>query len=51
MEARRILLYSTLPVAECGYALGFSDPAYLSRFFHWHVGHSPSGYRTAHIRA
>lgn len=47
LEARRILLYSSLPVAEVGYVLGFTDPAYFSRFFQRHVGQSPRAYRLA----
>ncbi|MCW3835899.1 helix-turn-helix domain-containing protein [Sphingomonas canadensis] len=45
LEARRALLYSTLTVAEIGYALGFADPAYFSRFFARHAGEAPSEYR------
>jgi AraC family transcriptional activator of pobA len=47
LEARRSLLYSDLSVAEIGYSLGFSDPAYFSRFFVKHTGTSPKRYRTA----
>lgn len=45
LEARRALLYSTLSVTEIGYAIGFSDPAYFSRFFTRHIGQSPRKYR------
>lgn len=44
-EARRLLLYSDLPVSEVGYELGFEDPAYFGRFFKRHAGQSPSSYR------
>lgn len=47
LEARRALLYSSLSVAEIGYALGFEDPAYFSRFFTRHVGCSPRAFRRA----
>ncbi|MEI9852479.1 MAG: helix-turn-helix domain-containing protein [Sphingomonas sp.] len=50
LEARRALLYSTLTVAEIGYTLGFSDPAYFSRFFTRHVGEAPTAYRRARMR-
>ena len=43
LEARRLLLYSNLSVAQIGYALGFEDPAYFSRFFARHVGGMPPG--------
>jgi len=45
LEARRLLVYSHLSVAQIGYALGFADPAYFSRFFTRHVGCPPSTYR------
>lgn len=45
LEARRLLLYSNLSVAEIGYALGFGDPAYFTRFFTRHSGHSPRWFR------
>ncbi|MEG3168039.1 helix-turn-helix domain-containing protein [Sphingomonas sp. LB3N6] len=45
LEARRSLLYSNLSVAEIGYALGFADPAYFTRFFSRNSGQSPTQYR------
>ncbi|MBV6273568.1 4-hydroxyphenylacetate catabolism regulatory protein HpaA [Alcaligenaceae bacterium CGII-47] len=45
-EARRLLLYTSQPVSEVGYALGFSDPAYFSRFFLRYAGMTPGSYRT-----
>lgn len=45
LEARRALLYTNLSVAEIGYALGFADPAYFTRFFTRHAGRSPRRYR------
>jgi AraC family transcriptional activator of pobA len=50
LEARRSLLYSNLTIGEIGYALGFSDPAYFSRFFSRHTGLSPSAYRETGAR-
>ncbi|MBB3175016.1 AraC family transcriptional activator of pobA [Endobacter medicaginis] len=46
LEARRALLYSNLSVKAVAYGLGFSDPAYFSRFFTQHVGRSPRLFRT-----
>lgn len=44
-EARRLLAYTQMSVAEVGYRLGFSDPAYFSRAFRRHVGQPPTGWR------
>jgi AraC family transcriptional activator of pobA len=45
LEAKRALTYSDATVAEIGYSLGFSDPAYFSRFFTKRAGSSPSRFR------
>jgi AraC family transcriptional activator of pobA len=45
LEARRLLLYTNLSVAEIAYSVGFEDPAYFSRFFTRHVGRPPRTYR------
>lgn len=44
-EARRLLAFTRLSVAEVGYRLGFGDPSYFSRRFRAVTGESPSGYR------
>jgi len=44
-EAKRQLLYTSKPVSEIAYALGFDDPAYFTRFFSRRAGMSPSAYR------
>lgn len=49
-EAQRALRYTSLPVAEVGRSVGFSDAAYFSRFFFRHVGTSPMRYRRDTIR-
>lgn len=46
IEARRDLAYSSLSIKEIALTLGFSDPAYFSRFFSKHSGASPSAFRT-----
>ncbi len=38
LEAKRNLTYTNMTVAETAYYLGFSDPAYFSRFFSKHAG-------------
>lgn len=45
LEARRNLIYTAMTVSEIAYALGFSDPAYFSRFFTKRTGNSPSSFR------
>jgi AraC family transcriptional regulator, transcriptional activator of pobA len=45
LEAKRSLLYGNLSVAEVGYALGFADPAYFSRFFSRRAGVAPMDFR------
>ena len=44
-EARRLLAFTRLPVAEVGYRLGFDDPPYFSRRFRMATGETPSAYR------
>jgi AraC family transcriptional activator of pobA len=45
LEAKRTLMYTNMTVAETAYELGFSDPAYFSRFFSERVGCSPAAFR------
>jgi len=49
LEAKRLLLYSNMTVSEAGYMLGFTDPAYFSRFFQQKTGESPRAYRRRHF--
>lgn len=51
LEARRCLLYTAMTVAEVGYALGFEDPAYFSRFFTKREGVTPQAYRRRSVGA
>jgi len=48
LEAKRSLMYTSMTVAETAYDLGFSDPAYFSRFFSERVGCSPAAFRQRH---
>lgn len=53
MEAKRNLVFSVNPVHTVADALGFSDPAYFTRFFQRHTGLTPTAYRqseTLHAR-
>lgn len=45
LEAKRMLLHSTLTVAEIAYALKFQDPSYFGRFFRKYAQQSPGSYR------
>ena len=45
LEAKRTLMYTNMTIAEAAYELGFSDPAYFSRFFSERVGCSPAAFR------
>ena len=45
VEAERQLRYTSMPVAQVAYHLGFDDPAYFSRFFTQRMGLSPRAFR------
>lgn len=45
-EARRLLAFTRLTVAEVGFRLGFNDPPYFSRRFRLATGETPSAYRS-----
>jgi AraC family transcriptional activator of pobA len=51
LEAKRCLRFTSMPVSQIGYSLGFTDPAYFSRFFRDRVGVHPSAYRATLARA
>ena len=46
LEARRMLIYGTQPIARIAEELGFSDPSYFSRFYLRMTGVVPSAART-----
>ncbi|WP_151636965.1 helix-turn-helix domain-containing protein [Noviherbaspirillum aerium] len=45
LEARRSLVYTSMTISEVSYAIGFSDPAYFTRFFKRGAGCSPKDFR------
>lgn len=47
IEAKRNLLYTSMTVAEAGYALGFRDPAYFTRFFTRRAGVAPRRFKVS----
>lgn len=46
LEAKRHLLYTAQSVSQVAYELGFSDPAYFSRFFRKLAGMTPGQFRS-----
>ncbi len=44
-EARRLLSETHMPIKDIAQALGFTSPAYFTRSFQNHTGHTPSGFR------
>ncbi|TLV00386.1 helix-turn-helix domain-containing protein [Dyadobacter luticola] len=45
LEAKRLLVHTSLTAKEIAYDLGYNDPAYFSRLFQSKTGESPSGFR------
>ena len=45
LEARRKPIYTAMPVSQLTYELGFSDPAYFTRFFRKLSGVTPAAFR------
>lgn len=45
LEARRLLIYTTLTISQVADELGFDDPAYFTRFFKRHAAISPKVFR------
>jgi AraC family transcriptional activator of pobA len=48
LEARRRLIYTTVPVHRLAADLGFLDPSYFSRFFRRRTGVAPNEFRQSH---
>jgi AraC-like DNA-binding protein len=49
LEAKRLLVYTSLTAKEIAHELGYEDPAYFSRQFLSKTGQSPSGYRSKYL--
>lgn len=45
LEAKRLLVFSSLDVKQIAASIGFDDPAYFSRFFQRATGLAPSAFR------
>lgn len=48
LEAKRLLLHTTLSIKEIAYEIGFEEPLHFSGFFKRCVGVSPRHFRTRH---
>ena len=46
LAAKRELVYTTMTISVVAETLGFTDPAYFTRFFRRHVGVSPREFRS-----
>ncbi|HEY3784876.1 MAG TPA: helix-turn-helix domain-containing protein [Steroidobacteraceae bacterium] len=46
VEAERLLRYTSMPVTQVGYHLGFEDPAYFTRFFTRRMNVTPRAFRS-----
>ncbi|HEX2654640.1 MAG TPA: helix-turn-helix domain-containing protein [Xanthobacteraceae bacterium] len=49
-EAKRQLVFTTVPVNEIAYDLAFSDPSHFTRFFRKHTGVTPQAFRASALR-
>lgn len=45
LEARRLIVFTDLPISEIGYRLNFSTPSYFTRFFTQRAGEKPTVFR------
>ncbi|MDX2369016.1 MAG: helix-turn-helix domain-containing protein [Colwellia sp.] len=45
IEAKRLLLYTSMTISEISYELGYIDPAHFSKFFHRKITQTPSDFR------
>lgn len=50
VEAKRLLLFTSRPVEDIAYEIGFADPAYFSRFFRVNAGEAPAQWRLTRTR-
>jgi len=49
LEAKRLLVHTSLTAKEVGYMLGYEDPAYFSRLFVQKTGLTTSGFRASYL--
>lgn len=46
LEAKNLLMYSDMDVAEISHSLEFNEPSYFGKFFKKHTGMTPRSYRS-----
>jgi len=51
LEAKRLLVHSTVTAVEIGYQLGFTEPSNFVKFFRRNAGTTPSEFRATHSPA
>jgi AraC-like DNA-binding protein len=49
LEAKRLLVHTSMTAKEIAHELGYEDPAYFSRQFQIKTGETPSGFRTKYL--
>ena len=49
LEAKRLLIYTTIDVKEVAYEIGYPDPSYFSKWFKKHEGMSPLSFRAKNL--
>ncbi len=49
LEAKRLLIYTTIDVKEIAYEIGYPDPAYFSKWFKKQEGISPLSFRAKNV--
>lgn len=50
LEAKRLLIYTSITIAEISYELGFCDPSHFSKFFHNKSTQKPSDFRKTFMK-
>ncbi|OLY94368.1 AraC-type DNA-binding protein [Cnuella takakiae] len=51
LEAKRLLVHTSMSAKEIAYELGYEDPAYFSRQFQVKTGEPPSSFRSRYLSA
>jgi AraC family transcriptional activator of pobA len=49
LEAKRLLAYTQMDIAEVAYQVGIEDPSYFNRLFRKQEGQTPSAFRMSQV--